>query len=152
MKFKELAIPTLAAASFIANIADIAESFDGISHLSPVTSITLNTEKEILALPNCIPEKTDDSEEQLEPKIFQCGYIHYNYQIITCFILAHDEKHALSMAERFKVLLDKGNKYKESGDWKMHLHEESKSPEEILQIATTAQVVYTLTAGEKIGV
>jgi hypothetical protein len=151
MKFKEIAIPTLAAASLISNIGDVAASFEGIIQVRDHQEIVLNQEDEIIALPSCIPQETDEDDNQMQSNIYQCGYIHYNYNIITCFILAHDEKHASSMAQRFRQLLDNSNQFKENGNWKMHLHEESKSPGEILEVATKAELVYTLTAGEKIG-
>ena len=149
MEFKEIAIPTLAAASLISNIGDVAASFEGITQVRHHHEIVLKQEEEIIALPCCIPQGTDEDDNQMQPSIYQCGYIHYNYKIITCFILAHDEKHADSIAQRFKQLLDNANQFKGNGNWKMHLHEESKSPGEILEVATNAELVYTLTAGEK---
>ena len=150
MKLTSVIIPTLAVVSFTSNLNNLIKSTKGFE-LEISSETTLKSINEgVIAYPASMPEKVQEEGDQLEWKVFKAVYAHYNYLIITCFIIAYDEKQAGSIAERFKKILDTQSALEQRGEWKMHVDDESKSNEEIVAISEKAQLVYTLSAGEKI--
>ena len=148
MKIKPLSL-TLAAATLVANINTVAKSFDYFKVMNPdpqVNQYIINNDDKKIKLTSGIPVFEEEDNELLKCSIFQAGYVHYNYMIITCFITALDVKHAGVIAKQFKKVLDQANEFKQKNDWTLHLSEDPKSPEHILATTDKAEIVYHLFA------
>ena len=94
---------------------------------------------------NGFPQISEDSDD-LSLKIFRCGLAHYNYKIITLFIVALDSTQAKSMANMFysKINIQAIREYPQNGDFKQHFFAEDISPDEVVNVGTSAEVVYTM--------
>ncbi len=94
---------------------------------------------------NGFPQFSRDSDE-LNFKIFRCGLLHLNYKIITLFIVALDSKQANNMANTFhsKINIQAVSEYPQNGNFKKYFLAEDISPDEVVNVGRSAQVVYTM--------
>ena len=140
---------TLALSGFLQDFEHCLTEAKDIIYKPNVERVITDYKSEYPIITNGYPEMDDDESDEINIEIFKAGFIHYNERIITLIILSPELKHANKLALDFKDKLD-SELYgiaKKNGDWKMDMKGESISPSEVMQIASKAEILYTVMSG-----
>ena len=153
---KEIIIKTvttsLALANFVQDFNTYLNTAEDIFFRPSTESVVFDKKSKYPIITNGYPSLEDDDTEEMEMDIFQSGFYHYNYEIITVIIIAPNITYAEQLATNFKSKLDSQitEEFRNSGQWNMHVKPDSISTAEVLEIGTKAEIIYTIMPGSLI--
>ena len=142
--FKAAAI-SLSAAAFVGQINQTLKQSDNFYYSTEIDGV-LNIEesKSLPIVKEGYPIFDDENIPGLQ--VFLARYIHYNYQIITVFIISSASAAADALAQKMLLNfnLSIAPEYRLNGDFKMNLAEDPIELHEIMGIGIKSQIAYTV--------